>query len=284
MVSEPLTHVTQMASSSLNTLDATVNGIPPLVSPPAINVTKLSKDNYHVWKAQLIPFFRGQGLLGYLDGTTPIPPKEISVTATSTITSNPLYEHWQRQDAIIVAILFSTISENILLQVVSHTTSAAIWCALAKSFSSQSRARVIQLRTELVNTRKGAQSAHDFFMQVKCMTYELAIAGHALHCDEIISYLLSGLGHDYDSFVTTITACTDSVTLEEVYALLLTTESCLQHHNSPIVQPTVHVATRQSSSSSYRGRNQYKDRGRNYIDVSFYNGSNGQLQTYVLSI
>jgi hypothetical protein len=136
MVSEPLTHVTQKASSSLNTLDATVNGIPPLVSPPAINVTKLSKDNYHVWKAQLIPFFRGQGLLGYLDGTTPIPPKEISVTATSTITSNPLYEHWQRQDAIIVAILFSTISENILLQVVSHTTSAAIWCALAKSFSS----------------------------------------------------------------------------------------------------------------------------------------------------
>jgi hypothetical protein len=125
-----------MASSSLNTLDATVNGIPPLVSPPAINVTKLSKDNYHVWKAQLIPFFCGQGLLGYLDGTTPIPPKEISVTATSTITSNPLYEHWQRQDAIIVAILFSTISENILLQVVSHTTSAAIWCALAKSFSS----------------------------------------------------------------------------------------------------------------------------------------------------
>jgi hypothetical protein len=85
------------------------------------------------------------------------------MTATSSITSNPLYEHWQRQDAIIVAILFSTISENILLQVVSHTTSAAIWCALAKSFYSQSRARVIQLRIELINTRKGAQSAHDFF-------------------------------------------------------------------------------------------------------------------------
>jgi len=284
MVSEPLTHVTQLASSSLNTSDAATNGNPPLISPPAINVTKLSKDNYHVWKAQLIPFFRGQGLFGYLDGTIPIPPKEISMAETSSAISNPLCEHWQRQDAIIVAILFSTISENVLIQVVSHTTSAAIWSALAKSFSSQSRAWVIQLRTELINTRKGAQSAHDFFMQVKCMTDELAVAGHALHCDEIISYLLSGLGHDYDSFVTTITACTDSVTLEEVYALLLTTESRLQHHNSPIVQPTVHVATRQSSSSSYRGRNQYKDRGRNYIDVSFYNGSNGQLQTYVLSI
>jgi len=108
------------------------------------------------------------------------------------------------------------------------------------------------------------------------MTDELAVADHALHCDEIISYLLSGLGHDYDSFVTTITARTYPITLEEVYALLLTTESCLQHHNSPIVQPTVHVATRQSSSSSYKGRNSYRGRGRNYREVSFYNGSNGR--------
>jgi lipid II:glycine glycyltransferase (peptidoglycan interpeptide bridge formation enzyme) len=81
--------------------------------------------------------------------------------------------------------------------VVSHTTSVAIWCALVKSFSSQSRARVIQLCTELINTRKRAQSAHDFFMQIKRMTNELVVAGYALHYDEIISYLLSGLGHDY---------------------------------------------------------------------------------------
>ena len=108
------------------------------------------------------------------------------------------------------------------------------------------------------------------------MTDELVVAGHTLHCDEIISYLLSGLGYDYDSFVTTITARTDPVTLEEVYALLLTTESRLLHNNSPIVQPTVHVATRQPSSSSYRGRNSYRGRGWNYKEVAFYNGFNGR--------
>jgi len=75
------------------------------------------------------------------------------------------------------------------------------------------------------------------------MTDELVIAGHALHCDEIISYLLSGLENDYDSFVTTITTCTDPVTLEEVYALLLTIESRLLHNNQPVVQPTVHIST-----------------------------------------
>jgi hypothetical protein len=98
------------------------------------------KDSYRVWKAQLIPFFHGQGLFGCIDGTITAPPKEVLIVhskpGTSSSTSNPLYEHWQRQDAIVVAIIFSTISENIFVQMVSHTTSAAIWCALAKSFSS----------------------------------------------------------------------------------------------------------------------------------------------------
>jgi len=112
MVSESLTYVTQMAFSSLNTSDAATNGNPPLVSPPAINVTKLSKENYHVWKAQLIPFFRGQGLFGYLDGTILVPPKEVSIAKTFSTISNPLYEHWKRQDVVIVVILFSTISKK----------------------------------------------------------------------------------------------------------------------------------------------------------------------------
>jgi len=57
-------------------------------------------------------------------------------------------------------------------------------------------------------------------MQIKRMIDDLVIIGHDLYCDDIISYLLSGLRHDYDPFVTTIYACTDPVTLEEVYALI----------------------------------------------------------------
>lgn len=71
-----------------------------------------------------------------------------------------------------------------------------------------------------MNTRKGAQSTHDYSMQIKRMIDDLAIVGHALYCDDIISYLLSGLRHDYDPLVTTIYARNDPVTLEEVYALL----------------------------------------------------------------
>ncbi|KAF5467326.1 hypothetical protein F2P56_017159 [Juglans regia] len=138
------------------------------ITPPAITVTKLSRDNYHVWKAQLIPFFRGQGLFEYLDGTTTTPLKYVDFTNPEShvvfVVPNPLYENWLRQDVIILVVLFSTITETILIQVVSHTTSASVCQALKTSFSSQSQAHVIQLCTDLANARKGALSATDYFM------------------------------------------------------------------------------------------------------------------------
>ncbi|KAF5441809.1 hypothetical protein F2P56_036972 [Juglans regia] len=48
--------------------------------------------------------------------------------------------------------------------------------------------------------------------------------------DDIIMYVLVGLGHEYDSFVASISARTNSVTLEEIYSLFLTTEARLSRH------------------------------------------------------
>jgi len=56
---------------------------------------KLHSSNYPVWKAQVVPYFRGHDLYGYLDGTISIPPKELnfsdSTTGTSQTIPNPLY-------------------------------------------------------------------------------------------------------------------------------------------------------------------------------------------------
>jgi hypothetical protein len=42
------------------------------------------------------------------------------------------------------------------------------------------------------------------------------MTGQALKCDEIITYLLPGLGPEYDSLINTI-SIKENVTLEEVY-------------------------------------------------------------------
>ena len=51
-------------------------------------------------------------------------------------------------------------------------------------------------------------------MSIKRITDELGIAGQALTCDEVITYLLATLSRDYASLVASITAHVDPITLE----------------------------------------------------------------------
>ena len=66
-----------------------------VISMPSVATVKLNHDNFLLWKAQLIPYFREQDLFGYIDGSIPKPPKIISVThpETSIVSErlNPAY-------------------------------------------------------------------------------------------------------------------------------------------------------------------------------------------------
>jgi hypothetical protein len=53
---------------------------------------------------------------------------------------------------------------------------------------------------------KGSQSTTDFFFNIRKISDELAITSQPLSSDDTITYLLAGLGHDYDSLVTIVTA------------------------------------------------------------------------------
>jgi hypothetical protein len=61
---------------------------------------KLTKDNYLLWKTQIVPYLRGQRLFGFVDGTishpSPTMPSPASVTSQTTPTeiSNPNYITW----------------------------------------------------------------------------------------------------------------------------------------------------------------------------------------------
>jgi hypothetical protein len=66
-----------------------------VISMPSVATVKLNHDNFLLLKAQLIPYFRGQDLFGYIDGSIPKPPKIISVShpETSVVSErvNPAY-------------------------------------------------------------------------------------------------------------------------------------------------------------------------------------------------
>ena len=101
-------------------------------------------------------------------------------------------------------------------------------------------------------------------MMIKRLMDELAIVGQPLHCDDIITYLLAGLGPKYDSLVSLVSHLADSLTLENLYSMLLTCEARIQHNNQPLSLPntSANVATKQQFSGG-RGRgHSYTPRGR----------------------
>ena len=65
-------------STSITTSANRSNTLPSFINPQNIVTVKLNRDNFLLWKAQIIPYMRGQRVFGFLDGTiTPPPPQVI---------------------------------------------------------------------------------------------------------------------------------------------------------------------------------------------------------------
>jgi hypothetical protein len=94
--------------------------LPALVTFNHFNPLKLTSGNYNHWIPQIVPHLKGGNLFGYVDGTHCSPPPTL-VTTTDGIVSvspNPEFLHWQMQDQLILGVINSSLSENML----SHVT------------------------------------------------------------------------------------------------------------------------------------------------------------------
>ncbi|KAA8546242.1 hypothetical protein F0562_003019 [Nyssa sinensis] len=122
-------------ASSLPTASAAFVSIPPtsLTTHPFISI-KLSRDNYLLWRAQIVPYLKGTHLFGYVDGTLPAPPTHISSTENNQAHSlpNPAFHSWHLQDQLILSALISSLTEIFLSHVVKCTTSRDVWLALER--------------------------------------------------------------------------------------------------------------------------------------------------------
>ena len=79
-----------MASSSST---STLSSLGPQVPE------KLTRENYLLWRAQILPHFLGAGLYGYLSGSIPAPEKLITAKdkdGKEQDIPNPTYEAWVR--------------------------------------------------------------------------------------------------------------------------------------------------------------------------------------------
>jgi len=126
-------------------------------------------------------------------------------------------------------------------------------------FSSQSRSKILQIRSQLSREKKGDSSASAYYSKMKGLADEMAAAGKKFDDDGLIGYILNGLDSDYNPFVSSVSV-KDSLSLSDLYAQLLSYEARLnqQRGDERRFYSSANVASRG------RGRNGPRRRGRGF--------------------
>jgi hypothetical protein len=138
------------------------------------------------------------------------------------------------QDQLILGAITSCLTDSILSHVVRCTTSRDVWLTLERLFTSHSRARTMQVHYQLATVKKGNSSIADYFKKFTGLMDTLAAVNQPLNEFEAVSFLLAGLGTDYDSFVTSGTTRVEPLLLDEIYGHFLAHEQRIQHQLSSL--------------------------------------------------
>jgi hypothetical protein len=125
---------------------------------------------------------------------------------------------------MILSALISSLTKNILAYVVKCTTSREVWLTLERMFTAHSRACTMNIHYQLSTLKKGDSSISGYFHKFTGLVDTLAAIDQPLKQEEQISFLLAGLGSEYEFFVTTVQMRTDLISIEALYRHLLSHE------------------------------------------------------------
>jgi len=201
--------------------------------------------------------------MGYLDGTTEEPSKIVEVVKDNKKQAVPNTEHdaWLAKDQQLLGYLLNSLHKDVLVQVVEVTTSAELWSALQRMFSARSLAQVTNLRVQLANLKKGNMSTPDYFAKMKAIKDELAAAGKGVCDEELVSYIVNGLGYDYNPFVSSVLGRSEPTSLSDLFAQLMAYDTRLEmFQEDGQYQSSANAATR--GRGGYRGCGNNNNRGR----------------------
>jgi hypothetical protein len=160
---------------------------PVLASLSIPVLEKLTRDNYRIWHAKALPAIHPTQLEGFIEGTEKVPEKtlEIEKDLKKEVIPNPNYVVWHVRDEHMLTYLVTSLSREVLAGVASNTTVADMWTAISKTFAFQCQARILQLRNQLVATKKGDMMVPAYFSTLHGYVDEMAAAGKALDDDDI---------------------------------------------------------------------------------------------------
>ena len=106
--------------------------MPSLASLGHTITEKLTRDNFLVWKVQVLPRIRDAAMMCYLDGSIREPAvvivteKDNNGKKETIEIPNPEHAIWVTQDQQVLTFFLASLSREVLMQVSNHTTAAGV--------------------------------------------------------------------------------------------------------------------------------------------------------------
>jgi hypothetical protein len=73
------------------------------------------------------------------------------------------------------------------------------------------------MRMALAIATKGSSSISEYYSKMKGLADDMASVGKKIKDEELISYMLTGLGEDYDSVISVVATHVEPITVIELY-------------------------------------------------------------------
>lgn len=205
---------------------------------------KLDGDNYPAWRIQFMALLTDYDLLGYIDGTTPCPSKQL---ANDTTVVNPDFTNWVRQDQLILHGIVSSVAATVVTHLGTVKSSNQAWEILKTMYASRSRVRIIALKQRISNFKKGNQSIATYLQGIKAISDELSIIDHPLDETDLVIHTLNGLTAEYREISAALRSRESPVAFAELHEKLMDFET-IHHQADPLavdnVIATANAATR----------------------------------------
>ncbi|KAB2626237.1 hypothetical protein D8674_017897 [Pyrus ussuriensis x Pyrus communis] len=181
----------------------------------------------------MLPLLRSRNLVSFVDGTSLCPPaylKDDNGNITDKV--NPDFDTWIQQDATVMSWINSSVHPTVLAALIGKTSSHSAWTTLRDQYASQSTGRLLQLRSELMNTHRGDSSISEFLDKVNCLADTLSLSGAPVSDSDVVAIILNNVGPAYESTVASAQARDEAITYSALEALLLGAERRQKMHTA----------------------------------------------------
>ena len=157
---------------------------------------KLDRNNHILQKTQMENVMYVNAFEEHIKGLRNYAPKTNIVDAI-----NPKFLTQRRFDHMIWSQICSSLTSEIMGQIIGYQICNTTWTTLEKKISTSSKAKRMQLMLAFQTTQKGSLSMMEYILKLKTLTDNLAVIGEPVTKQDQILQLLGAPGANYNSIV-----------------------------------------------------------------------------------